>query len=218
MGVCGPILVVDDDDAVRELISTVLRRAGLEPCEAATAEEALALADRDHPALAVVDVDLGGGASGYELCQELRDRFCSMPVVFISGVRTEPFDRVGGLLIGANDYVVKPFDPDELIVRIRNLALRATRGAKGSEGPDPRDALSTFTPRERQVLQLLARGLSQPEIARQLVLSPKTIASHIQNVLAKLDLHSRAQAVAFAYRAGLVEDAAADVVASPRET
>jgi DNA-binding NarL/FixJ family response regulator len=218
MGSCGPILVVDDDPAVRELISTLLRRVGLEPYEAATTEEALALARRDPPALAVVDVDLGGGASGYELCQELRDQFGSVPVVFISGARTEPFDRVGGLLIGADDYVVKPFDPDELIVRLRNLAMRATRGAKAREEPDPRDPLSTLTPRERQVLRLLAGGLSQPEIARQLVVSPKTIASHIQNLLAKFGLHSRAQAVAFAYREGLVEDVAAGVVPSTRAT
>jgi DNA-binding NarL/FixJ family response regulator len=212
VGICGPILIVDDDPSVRELISTLLRRAGLEPFEAANADEALALADGDHPALAVVDVDLGGGASGYELCQELRDRFGGVPVIFISGARTEPFDRVGGLLIGADDYVVKPFDPDELIVRIRNLALRGPRRTKANQEPAGRDALSALTAREREVLQLLAKGLSQREIARALVLSPKTIASHIQSVLSKLDLHSRAEAVAFAYREGLVEGVSAHVL------
>jgi DNA-binding NarL/FixJ family response regulator len=205
------VLVVDDDPSIRELISTLLRRAGFDSCEAANSEEALRLANGNRPAVAVVDVDLGGGASGYELCQELRDRLGRIPIIFISGARTEPFDRVGGLLIGADDYLVKPFDADELLVRIRKLAIPSvSRGKVDHE----QEAKALLTRRECQVLQLLAEGLSQPEIARELVLSPKTIASHIQSILSKLDVHSRAEAVAFAYREGLVEDVSAHAVAA----
>jgi DNA-binding NarL/FixJ family response regulator len=205
---CGPVLIVDDDPGIRELISTLLRRAGFESCKAASPAEALRLAERDYPSVAVVDVDLGGGASGYELCRELRDRLGNIPVIFVSGARTEPYDRVGGLLIGADDYIVKPFEPDELIARIRQIAARGRPTAPAEEAVVPAP-LRRLTPRENEVLQLLAGGLSQRDIAEKLVLSPKTIATHIQKILAKLELHSRAEAVAFAYREGLVENVSA---------
>jgi DNA-binding NarL/FixJ family response regulator len=203
MSTCGAVLVVDDDPAIRDLIATLLRRAGFSSHVAATSEEALRLADADPPAVALVDVDLGGGGSGYELFQELRDRIGQIPIIFISGARTEPFDRVGGLLIGANDYIFKPFEPDELIARIRNLAIRP--GARGRPRQGWNARTPPLTPREHEVLQLLAEGVSQREIARRLVLSPKTIGSHIQSILAKLEVHSRTEAVVLAYREGLVE-------------
>jgi DNA-binding NarL/FixJ family response regulator len=205
---CGPVLIVDDDAGIRELISTLLRRAGFETCMAASPAEALRLAERNCPSVALVDVDLGGGASGYELCRELRDRLGNIAVVFVSGARTEPYDRVGGLLIGADDYIVKPFEPDELIARTRQIAARG-RSTAGTEEAVVSESLRTLTAREDEVLQLLAVGLSQRDIAEKLVLSPKTIATHIQNILSKLELHSRAAAVAFAHREGLVEDVSA---------
>jgi DNA-binding NarL/FixJ family response regulator len=200
--VCRRILVVDDDANARELISTVLLRAGFEACEAATADAALALVDDEQPILAVIDVQLAAGASGYELCHELQERCGRIPVVFVSGTRTEPFDRVAGLLIGGDDYLVKPFDPDELIARVRRLTVRAS--TNGASAPAESEAVAALTLREREVLQLLALGMDQPTIARELGRSPKTIATHIQNALAKLRLHSRAEAIAFAYRHGLV--------------
>jgi DNA-binding NarL/FixJ family response regulator len=152
-------------------------------------------------------VKLADGASGYELCHELRDRFEGIRVVFISGVRTEPFDRVGGLLMGADDYLVKPFDPDELVARVRKLVRR------GAESQTDDDLAAALTAREREVLELLAAGLPQAAIAKTLVLSPKTVGTHIQNVLAKLDVHSRAEAVAVAYRSGVVGSVSAHVFA-----
>jgi two-component system nitrate/nitrite response regulator NarL len=196
---CGPVLIVDDDAGTRNLISTLLRRAGFETREAEDGHEAMRLAGESRPAAALVDVNLGGGQSGYEVSRELRDRFEGLPVVFVSGERTESFDRVAGLLLGAADYIVKPFDPDELIARVRRLVV--TPEAKRR---------SALTSRERDVLRLLAGGLDQRRIATELFLSPKTVATHIQHILAKLGVHSRAQAVALAHREGLVQ---ADVAA-----
>jgi DNA-binding NarL/FixJ family response regulator len=202
MGNCGPVLVVDDDRSLRELASTLLRRAGLETREAARADEALRLAEAEPPSVALIDVKLEGGTSGYELCRELRDRFGdSLAIVFVSGTRTETFDRVAGFLIGADDYIVKPFEPDELIARVRRFATR-TASAAGATARES-SQLDALTRREREVLELLVRGLDQKAIANALVLSPKTVATHIQSVLEKLQVHSRAQAVAKAHVLGM---------------
>jgi DNA-binding NarL/FixJ family response regulator len=115
-------------------------------------------------------------------------------------------DRVAGLLIGADDYIVKPFDPDELLARVRRLLLRSSRSANGTDRRRGHsDALAALTPREREVLGLLARGSDQEEIAASLFISPKTVATHIQRLLAKLGVHSRAQAVAFAHQEQLLD-------------
>jgi len=189
---CGPILVVDGDPECRRLIARLLERAGYSSSEAATGEEALEATLRQRPALVILDVHLPG-VSGYEVCRALRERFGEMlPIVFVSGERTEPADQVAGLLIGATDYIVKPFVADVLLARLRRLvALSSAIGWA---------ATSRLTPRERQVLALLVEGLPQAEIARELFISPNTVAKHIEHILGKLGVHSRAQAVALAVR------------------
>jgi DNA-binding NarL/FixJ family response regulator len=190
----GPILVVDDDSGARDLASDLLDRAGYPTTQAATGEEALAAAQAERPSLVLLDVHLPG-VSGYEVLYSLRERFGDgLPVVFVSGERTESFDRVAGLQLGADDYLVKPFAPDELIARLRRLLAS---GAKHDNGR-PR-----LTARENEVLRLLASGLAQAEIAKELVISSKTVSSHIERILAKLGVHSRAQAVAVAHLTGL---------------
>jgi DNA-binding NarL/FixJ family response regulator len=141
---------------------------------------------------------------GYEVCRALRDAFDGeMAIIFLSGERTTSADRVAGLLLGADDYVVKPFDPDEFLARVRSALRRhpaSPRRAKDVPSVD-----RSLTTREREVLRLLASGQSQPEIATELFISPKTVGGHIQRVLTKLDVHSRAQAVALAHELGLVD-------------
>jgi two-component system OmpR family response regulator len=115
----GPILVVDDDPGILELISTTLARVGYSVRTAASYAEAVASAREHEPALAIIDVELPG-PSGYDLLKELRDEFgIGLPVILVSGVRAESRDRVAGLLAGADDYLVKPFDPDELVARVQ---------------------------------------------------------------------------------------------------
>jgi DNA-binding NarL/FixJ family response regulator len=201
----GAVLVVEDDDAVRTLLTELFDADGFPVLAAARGDAGWALACRQRPAAAVLDVNTPG-LSGYELCTKLRQEFGDdIAIVMISGVRTEPYDRVAGLLLGADDYVVKPFDPNELIARVRRFVARATR-APAFEG---------LTPREREVLALLAAGHDQREIAARLVISPKTTASHIQHILEKLRVHSRAQAVAAAHRYGLIGAPAEEDVVEP---
>jgi DNA-binding NarL/FixJ family response regulator len=192
------ILIVDDDSGCRVLVSSALAEAGFTCREASSAEEALALAERERPALVTLDVNMPA-VSGYEACRRLRDRFGpDLPIVFLSGERVESFDRVAGLLIGADDYIVKPFAPDELVARVQRLVGRTPARAQAA-------GLSLLTRRELEVLRLLADGKRQPEIATALVISPKTVGTHIEHILSKLGVKSRAQAVALAYRERLLE-------------
>jgi DNA-binding NarL/FixJ family response regulator len=205
---CGSILIVDDDESFRELVVLLLERAGYGAAQAASGEEALAAVNRERPAAVLLDVQLDG-MSGYALCRELRDQFGEqLPIIFLSGARIEPSDRVAGLLIGADDYMTKPLDPDELVARVRRALTRSEAAERSSNGR-PTEAASRLTPRERDVLRLLAEGLGTAAIAERLYISPKTVGTHVQRILAKLDIHSRAEAVAFAYREGLVEDVSA---------
>jgi DNA-binding NarL/FixJ family response regulator len=199
---CGPILVVDDDAPFREFVSKLLDRIGYRIVAARSGDEALEAAWAERPSLVLLDVDVPG-ISGYELCRELRDAYGDdLPIVFVSGRRTEGFDRVGGLLLGADDYLVKPFAPDELLARVRRNLARSRSPAAASDG-----AAEKLTGREGEILRLLARGLDQRAIAGELVISPKTVATHIQRILAKLEVGSRAQAVAYAHRHGLADAA-----------
>jgi len=201
------ILIVDGDRRSRTLISRVLKRVGYTIYLAETGEEALAAAKRERPALVILEVLLPG-VSGFEVCRELKDEFGeALPIVFVSGTRTEPGDRVAGLLVGGDDYLVKPFDPNELLARVRRLLPAPLAGGKTTR---------KLTRRELDVLSLLVEGLNQSEIAEKLFISPKTVGKHIEHILAKLDVHSRAQAVAHAVRDELIEThrPASDVTAS----
>lgn len=190
----GPILVADDDACMRRLLVDLVESSSLEAVAAEDGEQALASARRRPPLVAVLDVNLPL-LSGYEVCRALRAEFGSaLPILFLSGERVESYDRVAGLLLGADDYVVKPFAPDELLARILAMVRRA----------DGRPKASSLTARELEVLRLLAGGLEQREIAHELVITPKTVATHIERILPKLGARSRAQAVAVAYREGFV--------------
>ena len=193
------ILIVEDDPVVRGLVAATLNQAGFETDTAETGDEALGAVGTRRPTLVLLNVRLPD-MSGYTVCRALRDqRPDSMPIIFISGERTEWFDRVGGLLLGADDYIVVPFVPDELVARVRTLLRRSDRPIRDGR---PK---TNLTARESEVLRLLADGLSQAEIAGRLFISSKTVATHIEHILDKLEVRSRAQAVAFAYREGLLE-------------
>jgi DNA-binding NarL/FixJ family response regulator len=177
-GAAAKALVVEDDDGLLGLVRRLLELDGLDVIGVPSGEEALEAARAERPTIAILDVSLPG-ISGYEVCRELRRAYGpQLPILFVSGARTESYDRVAGLLIGADDYLAKPFAPDEL--------------------------LASLTAREQEVLRLLADGLNQRDIADALVISPKTVGTHIERILEKLGVHSRVQAVALAYREGAV--------------
>jgi DNA-binding response OmpR family regulator len=128
--VARSVLIIEDDDRIRRIVSITLRREGLEVTEARSGEEGLAaLAERPHD-LVLLDLVLPG-RSGLEVCREIR-RVSTTPVIMVTA-RADSADVIAGLEAGADDYVTKPFVAAELSARIRALARRA-----GTTGPRPR--------------------------------------------------------------------------------
>jgi DNA-binding NarL/FixJ family response regulator len=186
------VLIADPDIEARERLASVLRAGGFQVLEVADGAEAITKARACWPVAAILEIPLGT-VSGYEVCRTLKaDLGAEVAVIFLSGARTESYDRVAGLLIGADDYVTKPSAPDEILARLRILTHRA-RAVPGA-------ANARLTRREHEVLTLLGEGLPSSEIADRLVISPKTVATHTENIRRKLGVCSRAEAVAVAYR------------------
>ena len=193
-----PILIVEDDIETRALIRIVLEDAGYATREVERGEHVMDAARLERPQLVVLDVHLPG-MSGYEVCRQLRAAFGDdPPILFVSGERTQPYDRVAGLLIGGDDYLAKPFATDELLARVRLLVRRAGIA---------RGLAQKLSARELEVLRLLALGFGVKDIADRLVISAKTVGTHVEHIFLKLGVQSRAQAVAVAYRESLVDPA-----------
>jgi DNA-binding NarL/FixJ family response regulator len=187
-------LVADGDGPSREQLRSLLERIGCAVREAPTGEEALRAARAERPSIVVLNVDLPG-LSGYEVCRELREEFGeTLPIIFISATRILPADEIAGLLVGADDYMIKPISADRFLARVRRNLARA---------PAPRPE-TTLTPRENEVLGLLVAGRRVSEIAADLCISAKTASAHIEHILHQLGVHTQAQAVALALRDGLI--------------
>jgi DNA-binding response OmpR family regulator len=192
------ILVVDGDPESARGIEEALAGCGFEIRIVASGEEALAAVRGRRPDAVVLEVVLPG-ISGFEVCHVIRAQLgYEPPIMLVSARKTDVLDRVAGLNLGADDYLVKPFAPDELIARVRALTRRQSPVSRVNGTHD-------LTPREEAVLGLLTEGLGQAEIAEQLVLSPRTVGNHIQNIITKLGTHSRSAAIARAFRDQIVK-------------
>ena len=135
----GPaVLVVDDDEFIRDLVSSALRIAGFATVTASAGLEALGVVERDRPDLIVLDVGLPG-VDGFEVCRRLRQAGDQTPVIFLTA-RDAAEDRVSGFTRGGDDYVTKPFSLEELVARVRAVLRRTQAGtgaALAGDGVDP---------------------------------------------------------------------------------
>jgi len=121
------ILIADDNHDITDVLSTYSKKEGLEPVIASDGEEAFRLFEQYNPVAVLLDVMMPR-ADGYEVCRKIRAK-SNVPVILITA-RGEDFERIMGLDIGADDYIVKPFSPSEVMARVRAVLRRMTRTEK----------------------------------------------------------------------------------------
>lgn len=192
------VLVVDDHDVVHWGFRVLLgEQPWVERCLAArTGAEALELARTFAPHVALVDLFLAG-ESGAELCESIREASPSTRVLLISGAgRMSP---AAARAAGASGFVSKDWDASEVAMAVRRVGLGMTMFAPKSDQPAP-----LLSRRERDVLDLIAGGSTNREIAEALFLSPHTVKEHTSALYRKLQARNRAEAVQRAQRIGLL--------------
>ncbi|MEU4093068.1 response regulator transcription factor [Streptomyces sp. NPDC026673] len=209
----GPIrvLLVDDHQVVRRGLRTFLEvQPDIEVVgEAGDGEEGVLRAGELEPDVILMDVRMPG-VDGIEALRRLRDNGSKARVLVVTSF-TERRTVVPALRAGAAGYVYKDVDPDALAGAIRSvhaghvlLQAEVADALLSQEDSAPGQGRGgTLTDREREVLSLIAEGRSNREIARALVLSEKTVKTHVSNILMKLDLSDRTQAALWAVRHGI---------------
>ena len=211
------VLLVDDQRLVRAGFRSILDGEDdiSVVAEAADGREALQAAHDHHPDVVLMDIRmpvLDGLAATRHL---LEDPGVQAKVVILTTFDLDE-DVYGALRAGASGFLVKDTEPEELIHAVRVVArgdallapsitrrLIAEFAARGTR-PAPSPALDRLTDREREVLSLVAAGLSNDEIARELTLSPATAKTHVSRIMTKTGTHDRAQLVVLAYESGAV--------------
>jgi DNA-binding NarL/FixJ family response regulator len=207
------VFVVDDDRLFREGLAELLRENGLTIVGTAARGETLleTVVDVD-PDVVLMDLQMPG-LGGVETTYRLRSVAPDVRVLVLT-VSGADEDVLEAMLAGATGYLVKGTPPETLVAGIR---IAAAGGALLSPGiatkllgrirtvpPDPPPAAALLSERELEVLELLARGKQNSEIAQTLYLSPHTVRNHISNILSKLQISNRTEATAYAIHSGLV--------------
>jgi len=185
------VFVVDDNPAVRKSMQALMQAAGLVAETFGSTAEFLATYDGQRPGCLVLDVRLRGH-SGLDLQEELRRRNATIPIIVMTGYGDVP-TSVRAFKGGAIDFLRKPVPPKVLLERIRD-ALGMDQRVRETAGQQAKvaDGIAHLTPRERQVMELLAVGKSSKEIAAALHISVRTVESHRRTVLRKMDVSSAA--------------------------
>jgi DNA-binding response OmpR family regulator len=188
------ILIVEDNVDLASGLKCNLEHEGHRAAVAGTARDALLAAAREAPDLVVLDLGLPD-KDGYHVLEELRARGMNVPVLILSARGLES-DKVKGFRLGADDYVTKPFGVVELMARIGAHLRRAAHEETPANGSLSDEALHSaygLTERQIEVARLLARGMSNAEIAEALGLSTFTARNHTEQVLFKLGASTRAR-------------------------
>jgi DNA-binding NarL/FixJ family response regulator len=205
------VLIADDHLIVRQGLKALLQREGLEVVgEATNGEEAVSLATRLRPDVAVLDLVmplLGGLDAAREILQALP----SVRIILLT-MHAEEHQISAALRVGIRGYVVKTQAVEDLVQAIRNVTKGEVYLSPGVSGVVVKGYLSgvqapvdPLTPRERQVLQLVAEGKTSKEIATQLGLTVKSAESYRTRIMDKLDIHDTAGLVRYAIRQRLVD-------------
>lgn len=198
------VIVVDDHLSVRKAVELLLAREGFRVAGVAgTVDEARALLERRRHDVALIDVQLGGERST-DLVAEILRRDPDAAIVLYTGLTGEDDGLREAASVGARGFVLKASPPARLVEALERVAGGGSfvdpELAHALAGDAELSRLDRLSPREREVLGLLAEGLTGEAIARRLYLSPETVRTHVRNATAKLGAKTRVQAVALAVR------------------
>ena len=221
------ILVVDDDKVLRTVLKHTLCQEGYQVTAVTTGTEAMEFFEQDTPDIIISDVSMPE-MDGFEFCRKLRSLPSGqlVPFIFLSA-RGDIEDRVKGHSIGADDYLTKPFEMKELVAKIEALIEKSRRIhseiihligqlSNGKQSFDSKQALSNetkssdtytpeplpLTPAEERVFWEVIQGYTNKQISDRLFISPRTVQTHLSNILNKLSLENRTQLVRFAFEKG----------------
>ncbi len=200
----GTVFVVDDDTSMRKALSRLCVTAGLRVKAFASAREFLDAGAPESPACLLLDVRMPG-LSGLDLQTELASRNIQTPIVFITGHGDIP-TSVRAMKAGAVDFLTKPFNHKDLIGVIRSALGKDVRlKSDQSERDAIQRRLESLTPRERQVIDLVIKGLLNKQIGAELGASEQTIKVHRGRVMEKMEVTSVAELVQAAVKVGVLE-------------
>ena len=226
------LLLVDDEPGLRAAVTAYLEDEGFAVTTANDGEEGWLKAQELLPDVVISDVMMPR-CDGYGLLKKLRadERLGGTPVIFLTA-KGMTADRIAGFQAGCDDYIPKPFDPDELVARVRNVVARQQRllaeaarfadadigqlsrqiteirsllASGGSAKTGTGSSELSFTPREASVLQLVAEGLMNKEIARRLETSIRNVEKYVSRLFIKTGTASRTELVRYALEHGLVD-------------
>lgn len=225
------LLLVDDEPGLREAVKDYLQESGFNVQVASNAREGWDLMQQNTPDLVISDIMMPQ-VDGYQFLKQLRDdpRFKALPVIFLTA-KGMTSDRIQGYQARCDAYLPKPFDPDELVAIVENLLERrtTTTTTEGGETPDitelanqiaqikalltqknaiaqsPSPIKIDLTPREESVLDLVAAGLMNKEIARRLQTSVRNVEKYVSRLFSKTGTNSRTELVRFALEHGLAK-------------
>jgi DNA-binding NarL/FixJ family response regulator len=222
------ILLVDDDKTLQTVLTRYLEKRGYSVSVVTSGVQGLKLFAQDPPDLVVSDIMMPG-MDGLEFCRRLRATRPGqlVPFIFLTA-KKDLEDRIQGHYIGADDYITKPFEPLELLAKIEAQIERSRRihaemvrlipkvpednnsGAEYGENrsdiapakPEPPIEDLPLTPAEARVFWEVIQGLTNKQISQRLFISPRTVQTHLSNILTKLNLENRSQLVRFAFEHG----------------
>ncbi|MEM9272089.1 MAG: response regulator transcription factor [Cyanobacteria bacterium P01_F01_bin.143] len=203
------LLLIDDDPNLILLVKDYLEFRGYNVVTAENGREALEVLDQNIPDMIICDVMMPE-MDGYSLVKHIRQepQTNTIPVLFLSA-KGQSQDRVKGLNEGADVYMVKPFEPEELVAQVESSLKQIKRLSQGRMLG--KDGVSTIqvpnnvelTPTELKVVQLVAKGMANREIAEKLNVSQRTIESHVSNMLNKTSLNNRTELARWAIESNM---------------
>ncbi|MDR3578140.1 MAG: response regulator transcription factor [Anaerolineaceae bacterium] len=210
------VLIVDDHQVVRQGLRTFLNlHEDIDVIgEAEDGARAVEIVRQLQPDIVLMDLVMPG-LDGISATHQIKALNCPTQVIALTSF-TEDDKVIPAIQAGASSYLLKDVSPDELVEAIRatnrgevrlhpNIARKLMEQVAHSPAPNSNRVIDSLTAREREVIRLVAKGLSNQSIAQELVISEKTVKTHVSNILNKLDLTDRTQLAIFAIQNGLVD-------------